>query len=1026
MSTPLGTYSFLPWLRNGIAGSITSADLDATVTERASVHVDLTVSGDGGAVSQPVPKDIALYGPGDIVGLDQRAIVRAEPRHLVTSVEPNYLAHIEFYDEDLPWRYTPAAPDPSRLRLRPWIALVVLSEDEFDDNAAPGRPLPAISVANPDALPPAAGVWAWAHVHVNRSLADTEAQMRSTNMGAVIPRLRSALAENPDLACSRIVCPRRLAPNTAYHAFVVPVFESGRLAGLGKDPSAAPHATFSAWADYDGKEEPSILPVYHRWYFRTGTRQDFESLVRLLEPRPADHRVGTRDMDVQRPGAGLPGILDLDLHGILKLGGALRVPRVALTVPERLEAEHYDRWAEPEPHPFQEAMADAVNLADDYLQDPAGGPDPVLTLPLYGRWHALQQRLLRRHDNTPLPNADNWVHDLNLDPRHRVAAGFGTRVVQTNQEDYMNAAWNQLGDVLEANRRIRLAQLAKAVGAQMHTRHLRSMTPARTLALTAPVQSRVLAGGTTIRHQRATTLLPPVYTSTPLRRILRVRGPVAGRITDPTRLLERAAKGDVTAAPPKRTPPAAVTVDQIADVVVRAQPDLDRLAEALRERNLTRDAVKELPEPERFRLVRPVKRETVPVEGKLGREVAQRMKVALDEWAVLSEASDRSARREPPSAVSLKGLASAVVEAIDPRVSVPKRVLHGVKLPPWLIELLGETFVPVMAYPRIDLPMYEPLEKISTDLFCPNLHLVEQNSITLLETNQAFIEAYMVGLNHEMARELLWREYPTDQRGSVFRQFWDARGVLDTEGLSADELREKLYDIPELHRWSKTSDLGEHDNREVAGATEEELVLLIRGELLKKYPTAVIYAHRAAWQLKANGAIDPRKERVLVELTAAEEADPPRSKVRTPLYEAKVDPDCYFFGFDLTAEDAKGGTGAQPTDDPGWFFVIKERPGEPRFGLDIEREAGEHLNTFNDLAWSDAAGVEEGEHLPANLFANVTLANPTAAEVEKTQQHNEDVDVNLAATSAARWAYVLYQAPVMVALHAAEMLRERR
>ena len=31
----------------------------------------------------------------------------------------------------------------------------------------------------------------------------------------------------------------------------------------------------------------------------------------------------------------------------------------------------------------------------------------------------------------------------------------------------------------------------------------------------------------------------------------------------------------------------------------------------------------------------------------------------------------------------------------------------------------------------------------------------------------------MVGLNHEFARELLWREYPTDQRGSYFRQFWD-------------------------------------------------------------------------------------------------------------------------------------------------------------------------------------------------------------------------------------------------------------
>ena len=57
----------------------------------------------------------------------------------------------------------------------------------------------------------------------------------------------------------------------------------------------------------------------------------------------------------------------------------------------------------------------------------------------------------------------------------------------------------------------------------------------------------------------------------------------------------------------------------------------------------------------------------------------------------------------------------------------------------------------------------------------PNIHLVEPDSVTLLETNQRFIESYMVGLNHEFARELLWREYPTDQRGSYFRQFWDVR-----------------------------------------------------------------------------------------------------------------------------------------------------------------------------------------------------------------------------------------------------------
>ena len=74
-----------------------------------------------------------------------------------------------------------------------------------------------------------------------------------------------------------------------------------------------------------------------------------------------------------------------------------------------------------------------------------------------------------------------------------------------------------------------------------------------------------------------------------------------------------------------------------------------------------------------------------------------------------------------------------------------------------------------------------------------------------METNQRFIEAYMVGLNYEFARKLLWREYPTDQRGSYFRQFWSVGDTIDSEGLSEDALKEKLYDIPEIHRWALTS-----------------------------------------------------------------------------------------------------------------------------------------------------------------------------------------------------------------------------
>ena len=146
-----------------------------------------------------------------------------------------YLAAIEFYDEDFPWRYTPAAPDTGRHRLRPWLALVVLAEDEFVDVAPTAeRPLAAIKVANAALFPPADELWAWAHVHVMRSL--VPGSVIPPNLDATLSALSATLNENADLACSRLLSPRRLAPDTAYHAFLVPAFERGRLAGLADDP----------------------------------------------------------------------------------------------------------------------------------------------------------------------------------------------------------------------------------------------------------------------------------------------------------------------------------------------------------------------------------------------------------------------------------------------------------------------------------------------------------------------------------------------------------------------------------------------------------------------------------------------------------------------------------------------------------------------------------------------------------------------------------------------------------------------
>lgn len=1153
MSHPIATYSFLPWMRQGLSNQIQQEDGDGSVKTRATIKVNLALHSTplaGGDLVSPIDKDVQLFGPGDIVGIEQRAIIKTEPRDWITNFEPNYLPFIDFYDEDFPWRYTPAKPNGHRLR--PWITLVVLEESEFEDGKnIQDKPLPFIKVTNFATLfPKASDLWAWAHVHVNRNIVGSETIIESNNGIDAAKRLQDVLKENPDLAYSRIVCPRHLKDNTAYHAFVIPTFETGRLSGLGfklhKDDGnpKVPSATFSAWGRDGGytAEESENFPYYHRWYFRTGTVGDFEYLVRLLKPQPVDGRVGIRDMDVQTPSLNIHGITSTDLGGILKLGGALRIPYKTMKADDKTIFDKYDKWAEniANAQPFQNDVATFINLADDYSQKAAktanqdannlilvedDDQDPLITPPLYGTWHALTKRL----ELNKLPKDQNWVHELNLDPRFRTSAGIGTNVVKENQEPYMEAAWEQIGDVLEANRKMRLAQLARQISFVWWNTHLKPLqlnNADKFLAFTAPLHKRIIPSNPRsvldLTNEQETekynvykhlfnSPIPNAILSAPLRRIIRPGSRIMRQIewgntveTSPNTLISRLNEEAIYAAPPKVVPEGVTTTGDVADalkpknipsflaewlekyawlkyiplglsillllialifgiyvllipivlVLVGLYIFLTKKEKEIQQANTVLvdnqvpEAVDKLPHSPDFRIT-PIGDSFRPtLGGNTDSTEGVRFKAALKDVYTIIEASRKAAIQPSSIQVKIPALTDAVAMGINPRLTIPQRYFQNIFIPPRIRNLMIEEFLEAWAYPKIDLPMYAPLAKLSSELFLPNINFIEQNSISLLETNQKFIESYMVGINHEFSRELLWREYPTDQRGSYFRQFWDISSFLSDKNLSTEALRESLYDIPKLHRWSQTSHLGDHDNREVDGKKEEEVVLVVRGELLKKYPTAVIYAHKAEWAYKKdrNGnfildnnnkkQIDLTNPRELKAIDSNIESNPPRTIIKTPLYEAKVEPDIYFFGFDLTACKAKGGTGKidEPVDvdcaeegvtwdDAGWFFVIKERPGEPRFGLDIEGDTLDKLYTWNDLAWKDVPTDGAG-NIDIATIAELKVKTPPIDQPESEKaQHREDNQIILNNSSnAADLAYILYQVPVLVGVHASEML----
>jgi hypothetical protein len=267
-----------------------------------------------------------------------------------------------------------------------------------------------------------------------------------------------------------------------------------------------------------------------------------------------------------------------------------------------------------------------------------------------------------------------------------------------------------------------------------------------------------------------------------------------------------------------------------------------------------------------------------------------------------------------------------LVAKLDPAVTVQSRVLGRLRggtgrMPGWLRpDWFDDGLVePVMAHPRFRYPMYEPLHRYDREWMVPGLGLIKRPDMaTLLETNNRFIEAYLVGLNHEMARELLWREFPTDQRGTYFSSFWTGSAELVAD----------MHEPP----W-RGGALGSH----VDPALDGQLVFLVRGDLVRRYPGVVAHA-----------ALEAGADASGVPIFAA------ASPVRT-LFHVFLPPNVLLVGFAMTRARI---------DTPGerWWFTLSENPTEPRFGLDPSRPGGA---TRDNLIWNDFGVATPGQFLDA-------------------------------------------------------------
>lgn len=1099
MSTP-AVYRFLPFTRRGLVAELrdSAAAVDGPLPFRAAVKLDVTLTGGLGTHGTSTP----VAGPGDVVGLDPRAIVRTSPGRDATNVEPNYLVAVDFDDPDLPWALTPAAANPQG-RLRPWLALVVVEDRPGVTISVPaGAPLPQLRIEDGAAgeLGELGGSWAWAHTQL---LAEEGSGSQAAG----------ALQSDPDRHVSRLLCPRRLRPGARWFACLVPAFDAGVARGLGRTPPEAPLGP--AWAG----EDAVTLPCYYHWEFSTGPAGDFESLARRLQP-----------FVVGDGGDGTPSVGTVKLH-IGAAGGPVDLPNGA---PGRIvEMDGALRAVQQRDGRLEEvpaALATALGKLLDDIADPSGSDpdDGAVGPPLYGSWAANRFRV---------GDATGWFRELNLDPRTRVAAGLGAEVVRREQEDLMTACWEQVGSVLEANALLSRASLSISASTRLHLRSIARMGPAGTLTFGAPLAGRAAFGDATVRAAITPTSLPDTTVDPALRRLLAptsrfVRKAVAVRTgaTSGAARIDAAAVGgrfvgklaagsmavdptDFVPAPlrpPDGAPPLPPPAQRLAlkgdlrsvgiitsvhvDIVRRnggvllaagrgvegGVDPLLRLREAAAaqvapsagfalgasaagdglivqpiDRNARGDLVLrtdaahpnqvvlrvegtvrgglldgglELPDGiarsgEEPPIVRPG-----PVAGRVlvERPVAPlRPRVPNGEGPVIDRPPidrppiDRPPIDRPPifegpvvtmpplvrdalvlnrfeAAIGRVEEVSALADAPPARALVPFALTaaaqslaarcapasaHTARVA--TMVTFGDTsladlragarldalsvapqFDRIMAYPEVATPAYRLLARYDRTRLLPGVDAIPPDSVTLLETNPRFVGAFLAGVNHELNRELLWRRYPTDQRGTPMRRFWDRIGA----GV------EPAVDVAPMHQWVPAA----RSLVDVAGGAAN-LVLLIRGELFRRYPNTVVVA------VPATGPATPSTDDAAVE---------------RPIFAGLLEPDVSFFGFDLVEADLTRGN--------GWFFALQEQLTEPRFGLDETvdptRPAGPPRQ-WRAVAWPDTE-----------------LAAGAPFTVEELRRFATDQGLQPSPATSAAVAEALFQNPVQVLVHARHLV----
>lgn len=443
----------LPYLRKGLATNLTGPDKIEPGQQRARIDVTLGFDLKQVATDQTVHRNlqgqtIELLGPADVQSVNKRAISRLSPASGGgVQLNRTYMPYVEFYEEDLPWRYTPLSP--SHRDFHPWMALIAVKTDEVKVYAERGVKVAHLTLTPEryaQVFPTAEQLSRVGHVQIDVTSDRLDALLsdRSISAPQVEAEVNAMLDLNPDCGVSRILSTSRLEASTRYTALLIPTYELGRRAALGLSTDGV-GMTDRAWADsHDGSE--LVFPVYERWTFETAVAEDnFNVLAdRLFFTSDDEYAQLKAYLDVDISDCGLP-TYRFDKETVIDVPAAL-IANPTAAMPDKVRHEDEKR--------FTPRLQDHLSLNPVFDENAQGGTisdeDPWVVPPVYGARHMLTTR-----QEFIGSKGYNLVADVNLRLRNRIAAGMGSSVVKANQEEFVNRAWKKVEVVNSLNQLLR-------------------------------------------------------------------------------------------------------------------------------------------------------------------------------------------------------------------------------------------------------------------------------------------------------------------------------------------------------------------------------------------------------------------------------------------------------------------------------------------------------------------------------------------------------------------------------------------